>query len=280
MRLILFALLLLSSPVQSQNSSPSQNHPANTQGAQNKTEAAQALAQPVVSQQNDQADHSQRTAHAKPTGDTVYLLLTGAIALAAVFQAIIAWRQGKTFEKQYDVMSQALIASNQSAESALKGVVALEKLERPFLMVELRGNDKFKDEIWLINKGKVPAQILWFNPSGSLRIQTREQMEEMPTAEKFDYGFLHDQQGAQVLNVPWIAPEGEMKLTWFDWISLKEDLKHAYQTQQKFAFLLSTVKYRGMLNDTIFESRWCCRWFGESHGGLRLDGPHGYNSYT
>ena len=172
-------------------------------------------------------------------------------------------------------MSGALIASQNSAEAAAKGVAAIEKLERPFLMIELRGQPK--SEVWIVNKGKVPAQIVWYNPSGSLLIKTREEIENLPDA--FNYGFLHDVDTAQVLNVPWIAQDGEMKLCTFEWIALQDELKLAYQTGQKFALLLSTVKYRGMLTNKVYESRWCFRWFGRDHG-LRLDGPHGYNDYT
>jgi hypothetical protein len=35
----------------------------------------------------------------------------------------------------------------------------------------------------------------------------------MPSAEEFNYGYLHDVETAQVINVPWIAPDGEMELT-------------------------------------------------------------------
>jgi hypothetical protein len=195
-------------------------------------------------------------------------------------QARSAHETLETMAAQNLILEKSVAVSEKSASAALQSASALEKLERPFLMLELRGtNDKFKDEIWLVNKGKVPAQILWFNPQGSIRIQTREEMEAMPPVEEFYYGFLHDNETAKVLNVPWIAPEGEMRLTSFDWVSLRDEMKLASEKLKHF-YLLSTVKYRGMLSEKVYESRWCVRWFGINFGGLRLDGPPGYNDYT
>jgi hypothetical protein len=143
-------------------------------------------------------------------------------------------------------------------------------------MIELRGNT-IKDEVSIVNKGKVPAQIVWYNPTGSLTMRTHEEIDNMPA--DFNYGYLHNVETAQVLNVPWIAPEGEMYLTSFAWIDLGEELTLAYRTGQKYALLLSTVKYRGIITDRIYESRWCFRWHGSQYG-LKLAGPYGYNSYT
>ncbi len=43
----------------------------------------------------------------------------------------------------------------------IKTANALEKLERPFLTIEVRG--QIKNQVWAVNKGKVPAHLIWFN---------------------------------------------------------------------------------------------------------------------
>ena len=204
------------------------------------------------------------------------LWLTLVIAVAAIVQAGVSIFQWRVYRLQTRAMFSTLRHSAKSATAAIRSVNALEKLERPFLMVELRGAD-FKDQVWIVNKGKVPAQIRWYNPDGKFLLKTHEEIDNLPT--DFDYGFLHDSEGAQILNVPWIAPEGEMYLCRFNWIALSEELTHAYQTGQKYALLVGLIRYKGMVTDKIYESRWCVRWLGNKFG-LKLDGPFGYNDYT
>ena len=177
-------------------------------------------------------------------------------------------------------MSKQVEASNKSAEAALKGVLTLEKLERPFLMIELRG-EQIKTQVWIVNKGKVPAQIIWYNPSGTLIFPTHEEMEKLP--DDYSYGYLYNDQHSEAFNVPWIAPDAEMELGSFDWTimdSLDEETIRQYRIGAKVALFLSTVKYRGMLTETIFESRWCFRWVGKDHGGLKLLWTLWVNKYT
>lgn len=278
MRLLALAMLVMTlTPVRSQdNRAVDSNHAGQPQNGQQRTQPGSGIAQAdAANKSNSKRTQDTQTSPGERSFEGWSLGLTLVIALAAAVQAGTAIWQARVYERQYDIMSKALIASNKNADAALQGVVALEKLERPFLMIELRG--EIKDEVWIVNKGKVPAQILWYNPSGSLIMKTHEEMENL--LPDFHYGFLHDAEGAQIINVPWIAPEGEMKLCQFEWIALASELTHAYQTGQKFALLLSTVKYRGMLTDKVYESRWCFRWLGKNHG-LKLDGPFGYNSYT
>jgi hypothetical protein len=209
------------------------------------------------------------------------LVLTVVIAFAAVVQALTAIWQARVYERQYKIMSDALIASNQSADAALKGVIALEKLERPFLMIELRGQLKVKTQVWIVNKGKIPAQILWHNPDGILIFQTREEIEKLP--RNYPYAFGYDDTRHEGSNDPWLAPGEEMQLTYFNWTkaigSLDAETIRQYQVGDKLALFLSAVKYRGMLTETIFETRWCFRWFGPDQE-LKLYGPAGYNKYT
>lgn len=276
-KLLLLLIVALSIPTQSQSNPESSNNPSNAHPGQQSAQSPPGIAQSDVSSQRQNRPDPKEADRSHSLRDYLGIALTIVIAAAACTQAGCAFWQARIYKRQYDVMSNALIASNTSAEAAAKSVAALEKLERPFLMIELRGADA-RDEVWIVNKGKVPAQITWYNPTASLRLMTHEEIENMPS--HFNYGFLHDREGAQVLNVPWIAPEGEIKLCQFDWIALAPELTIAYQTGQKFAIFLSTVKYRGMVTDRVYESRWCCRWFGKQYGGLRLDGPLGYNSYT
>jgi hypothetical protein len=217
--------------------------------------------------------------------------LTIVIAVAACIQAAVAIWQAIIYKRQYDVMSQALVASNQSAEAALKGVAALEKLERPFLMIEVRSTkiinlrtgqeaQRIHNQVWAVNKGKIPAQIIWINPVGTVLYPRGD--ADLAQTSNYNYGIGYYEKDAEVINVEWIAPDAEREIASFNYTALHElpeDIKGAIQRGERWICFMSAMKYRGMLNDTIFESRWCFRWGGEEHG-LRLAGPYGYNKYT
>jgi hypothetical protein len=275
MRLLLFGLLLLSTPVQSQNTPVADNHPGAPQSGQQP--APYTVSQPgIAPQKGNQAPENQGGTNSKSPSNTVYLILTGVIAFATICQAVIAWRQGKIYEKQYTVMSEALVASNTSAEAAAKGILALEKLERPFLMVELRK----QEEIWLVNVGRIPAQIIWHNPCGTLIFPDAD-FKELP--DDYNYGMGYYDEGSEVFNVEWMAPKTERQLCYFDWLStqgaISDEMMKELNSFRKVLLFLSAVKYRGMLSETVYESRWCYKWLGAKNG-LRLGGPYGYNKYT
>lgn len=272
---ILGALLLVAFICPIQGNGQARTHADNTQ---QHDAAPQTIVVNVASpKRTDQEAADQKSKDNRDSEiQTRNFWLTCVIALAAFVQAGVSIFQWSVYRKQYATMSETLTETRKSADAAMKGIAAIESLERPFLMVELRGNT-IKDEVWIVNKGKIPAQIIWYNPHGSLIMKTHEQTENLPP--NFDYGYLHNVETAQVVNVPWIAPGGEMYLTQFAWVDLGEELTLAYQSGQQFALLLSTVKYRGMLTEKIYESRWCFRWLGNQYG-LKLFGPYGYNSYT
>jgi hypothetical protein len=182
---------------------------------------------------------------------------------------VVIWQAWKTHE--------AAESARKSSEAAASQVAHMIASERPFLMIELRGSETIKDEVWAVNCGKSPAQLTWYNSSGSILMKTHEEIDELPP--QFDYGYLYDAATAQIFNVPWIAAGGEMQLCRFDWIALGEELTYAYQNGQKTALFLSAIKYRGMSGDAIYESKWCFRWLGRDYG-LKLAGPYGYNSYS
>jgi len=199
------------------------------------------------------------------------------IAAQARTMARQAKESREAFRVQNEIAERSIAAAEKSADAALKSAIFLEKVERPFLMLELRG-EPAKDEVWIVNKGKIPAQIVWYEPSGMPKFLSDEETENMPSAAEYNYGFGLN--NSEVFNVPWIAPDGEMRLFNFDWRAMEQDIAEIWRTQRRHTYVLSTVKYRGMLNDTKFESRWCYRWYGGQYGGLRLAGPYGYNSYT
>jgi hypothetical protein len=146
MALLLFALLLMSPPIQSQNPTVAQSHPTVPQISQQSVHPAPAIPTASRQENNKQSDGQEKT-NGQSFSNWIVAGFTVVIAFATFAQAFIMWKQGKIYEKQYGIMSKALVASNTSAEAAAKGVAAIEKLERPFLMVELRGNNEFKYQI-------------------------------------------------------------------------------------------------------------------------------------
>jgi hypothetical protein len=279
MRLVIVLLFILT-PIQSPTPSIASSHPADLQREQNPSQSV--VAKPVPSVEGNKPSENHQSANSSES--MPYLLLTGVIALATVAQAVFAFIQRREFQRQYKIMSDALVSSNvsaeaanKSAEAASKGIVALEKMERPFLMIEVRGT--FNNQVWLVNKGRIPAQIVWHNPSGSILFPDF-QFEELPA--EANYGFGYDDPHMEEINVPWIAPGAEMELASYSLVlaqELGEKLRSELNVGTKCALFFSSVKYRGMLNDTIFESRWCFRWLGQNRG-LRPAGPYGYNKYT
>jgi hypothetical protein len=201
--------------------------------------------------------------------------LTAAIALAAIAQTGIACWQVCVYRRQAKLMVQSLAISEKSAEAAVRSNFNLEKLERPFLIIELRGLPQH--EVWAVNKGRVPAQIIWHNPEGRIIFPDRDKMDELPP--NFDYGQGYYMPNTEQFNIPWIPPGGEIKVATCEFIATNSDIAADIQNGRKAVLILSGLKYRGMLNDSRFESRWCFRHWGRQRN-LTYSGPHGYNSYT
>lgn len=276
MRLLAIATLaVILTPLCAQNNhSIASNQTSQPQNDQQGIQPASGIAHAETANKSDcKPTHDPQASNSGHSFEGWSLGLTLVIALAALVQAGTAIWQARVYERQYKIMSDALIASNQSADAALKGVVALEKLERPFLMIEVRD----MTHVWAINKGKVPAQIIWINPMPKFIWPLYD--EELPA--DYSYGLNYYNPHVEIMNVEWLAPGSEKHLCYFDPSVLSElggDLKNDLTGGRRTLYFLSAIKYRGMLNDTIFESRWCYRW--AMPPGLFLSGPYGYNKYT
>jgi hypothetical protein len=232
----------------------------------------------VGTKQAKAADAQAKAAIEQVKSAQVQTVVAQAQADAAAAQVEVARSQLRVYERQYEIMSDALVASNKSADASLRSVAALEKLERPFLMIEVRrgsGGER-RNQVWTVNKGKVPAQIIWWNPAPMFI--SPEHDEKLPQDYGYGVGYYDPM---EIINVEWLAPEDEMHLCYFD-ASLVEllpdNVRRDVSEGRRVIYYLSALKYRGMLNDTIYESRWCFRW--PSTRGLFLSGPSGYNKYT
>jgi hypothetical protein len=204
---------------------------------------------------------------------------------AAIIQAALTFAIWLIYRRQTEIMNRALnethrgsSAAQSSADAALASLKAFEKLQRPFLMVEVRNHT----EVWIINKGRVAAQIVWIDTAPTWITKEWEKLEEMPA--DYNYGPHYDDQGTEVFNQPWLAPEGERNVATFDPTTATSEeigLRNKVQLTMgsRVLYFLSAIKYRGILNDKVFESRWCFSW---SHAkGLYHAGPWpSYNSYT
>jgi hypothetical protein len=81
--------------------------------------------------------------------------------------------------------------------------------------------------------------------------------------------------------VEWIAPGKDMFINSFD-ISILDDgamdqLKKEINAGSRAIRIFSAIKYRGLVSDEIFESRYCYGW---GQNGTHLAGPAGYNYYS
>ncbi len=291
MRLLLFLLLLISAPTQAQGHSPAPETPAKTNTSRGDAKSSPSISSAADCCQSDGQPAPTRSQPPPTDGSHVWTIVVAFAALvqaiAAVFAVCIYQRQTRlmrhsnsafiaqvrVMNKQARILDQSVAAAEKSAAAALQTVSSLEKLERPFLMVEVRN----LTAVWIVNKGKVPAKITWYNPSGSLRFWTQEDMDGMPF--DFDYGAYFDSTDLEVMNVAWVPPDGEMALAHLAWPELRDDIKMQWENGRKATYLLSAVKYRGVLTKEEFITRWCFRWV-DHYNGLRLAGPPNYNSNT
>jgi hypothetical protein len=287
---LLASLLMLSDPIcaQKQPSKPN-NHTAHPKSDKDVSQDLPVVAEtngphdvshgsPVIVQivrgpktKEETADDQKRTDE-ELANKYVSWVLTGFIAFAALVQAGVSIWQGVIYRRQYKVMADALIASNKSAESAVKGITALEQIERPFLIIEARGDQN--TEFWAVNYGKAPAKIVY--------------MESVPriTFPKWDINLPNDPEygyvpGLQILNVQWIAPSKDMYLNGFSpslFNEFKQELRNEINNGDRILYIHSIVKYSGILSEQVFESRYC---YGFAQGrGAYMTGPYGYNSNT
>jgi hypothetical protein len=168
------------------------------------------------------------------------------------------------------ISKQTKIAAD-AANAALLSAQTLINSERPFVMIELRGERA--DQFWAVNYGKSPAQIIFSNPTPFV---TFPKLENLP--ETLDYGAGYE--GGEQFNVQWIPPGGEFSLGAFDENTLTylgETTLAELNNYTRVFLVYSAFKYRGLDRQTIYVSKYCYRRFG---GALRMWGNYGWNEYT
>ena len=81
-------------------------------------------------------------------------------------------------------------------------------------MIEVRSGSggERRNQVWTVNKGKVPAQIIWWN-NAPVPIFPKQD-EELP--EDYNYGFGYYDPGAAMFNEGWLAPQDEKCLCSFN----------------------------------------------------------------
>jgi hypothetical protein len=207
-------------------------------------------------------------------------IILAAIGIIGVIVAISTLRK---IERQTRATEQAAIATEKSAkatevaaDATLKQTNHMVASERPFLMIQAVGFEYI--EFKAVNRGNSPAQIIFYNnfPNLDTPLVRAEQKWNPPPA----YGFGYDIEGAEIINVQWLAPGDQMVVGTYTLSSLKEvdpDLWDAVEKLTRLMYLWSSVKYRGLSAPTIYESRYCYR---VTSNGPIMAGPPGLNSYS
>lgn len=156
---------------------------------------------------------------------------------------------------------------------ARKSVEAYIATERPFVIIETRGEQGF--EFWAVNYGKSPAQIVFSNPVPIMEIPL---LAELPKTLNYGSGF--DNPNLRQINVQWIAPGKAHALGSFD----PELLKCVTATAAKelaeslrVVIVYSALKYRGIHSKQTYTSTYCYRKYPN---GLVMWGANVWNEYT
>jgi hypothetical protein len=161
-----------------------------------------------------------------------------------------------------------------AAKAAKDSVDAYRSSERPFLMIEMRGEGRV--EFWAVNHGRSPARIIFCN---TVPFINAPPVEEFP--DKLCYGSGWDSDSLIQLNVPWIEPKGEWQIGSFGPTDLKilpseviDDISHG----RRILFIHSGIKYRGIGDRQSFVSTYCYRRFRD--GRMEMYGAYGWNDCT
>jgi hypothetical protein len=154
-----------------------------------------------------------------------------------------------------------------------KSVEAYIATERPFVIIETRGEQGF--EFWAVNYGKSPAQIIFSNP---VPIVDTFLLTELP--EVLNYGVGFNDPNVQQINVQWIAPGKTHFLGDFNpkvMESLRGDAASELAQSLRVLLVYSAFKYRGIHSKEVYTSTYCYRKYPS---GLRMWGAYGWNQYT
>lgn len=177
-------------------------------------------------------------------------------------------------------VAEQAVETRKAAEAALKQANHMVASERPFIMVENRGEKGV--EFWVRNCGKSPAQILFL--ANDLTVHYPEWVQsQQQFALPFPpiYGGNYEDDSWEQINLQWIAPGDERRFASFHPESLKE-LPETFRAELNAAHrvvrIYSSVKYRGMFSSDIYHSRFCYGW--SLKNGTYMTGPYSYNRYT
>lgn len=290
MRLSFASALLygaLIAPINAQQSqSVSTYHAGEGQTQQGGTESSPTFVKIVGAQTaTEKAAEDQRRDDAEAKVKNREILLTLFIAVATIAQAAAAFVMVCIYRKQSKLMARALAetrkaatAAEDGANAALRNTKALVASERPWLLIEVNDQARIGHEHVLHfaakNYGNSPAEILFsafkyaFLPSGD---NLPEEPNLWANIERYEHTrWLHPTGthfiGELPLNIQRIAP-GES-------IDTMEEIR----TGKRWVWLYGIVKYRGLLRDEAYQSRFCYLW--TPVGRFVMDGPAGYNECT
>lgn len=193
-------------------------------------------------------------------GVNILLVVIGFGGLIAAFFTL------RKLERQTKATEDAAKASLVQAEHIIAN-------ERPFLMIEASGYDAI--EFHAVNRGKSPAQIIFFNNFPNLNTPLVGE-EWSPTRY---YGGGYDVEGMEVINVQWIAPDASMLIGTYTLRALREGDPQRWDevdNLRRQMYLWSSIKYRGLSGSKIYESRYC---YLVRPAGPLMAGPPGLNTY-
>lgn len=207
----------------------------------------------------------------KSEWDIVFITLAYTLISLATL-TIITW-QTWLAKTQIDLIKSGEEVTKQSARAAAEIAQTLIRAQRPFIMIEARG--EVTPEFWAVNYGNSPAQIIFSNPYPKMGTFKED---ELP--ENLQYGVGYDNPSAEQFNVPWIPPKGEYSLGQVDpnyLTYLSEQVVAELNNGIRVLVAYSAFKYRGLDGQATYTSTFCYRRYP---GGYRLWGNYGWNTNT
>jgi len=195
------------------------------------------------------------------------------LAFVAAIQVWLFLRQLKIMKSSLADSRAAADAAKLAAEAAMKSADAYLTSERPFVIIETRGDQGF--EFWAVNYGRSPAQIIFSNP---VPFVITPLLSELP--ETLSYGLGFDNPNVEQFNVQWIAPGKAHPLGAFEPQIIgyiDEDVAKELSQSQRVMIVYSGFKYRGIHSKQVYTSTYCYRKYPS---GLMMWGNYGWNQYT
>lgn len=202
--------------------------------------------------------------------DVLPVWIGGVSALLASIGGLVALY---FIKKQVNLGLIAANAAKVAADAARDSADAYVTSERPFVMIEARGQQGF--EFWAVNHGKSPAQIIFSNP---VPFVDTPLLSELPKTLHYGYGF--DIPNSEQINVQWIAPGGSHSLGAFQpeiMGSIGIEAAKELAVSLRVMIVYSAFKYRGIDGKRIYTSTYCYRKYPS---GLQMWGSYGWNQYT